>query len=122
MAVYADVRSRAWLCTSLATTTRRCDSISRRRLLPRPLIYAQIATVTASTQFASGLLLAAAAVCVAHGVVLALRARKRTQLAERVQQDADAVKESSREERKKIFESLNRQIREAEADIDSLLR
>ena len=65
-------------------------------------------------QLAAALLAVITAACVTHGAAIALRARRRTQLAQTIQQQADPVKESTRDERKRIFERLNRQIREAE--------
>ena len=44
-------------------------------------------------------LLAVTAACVTHGAVIAFRARRRTQLARRIGQQADAARESTREER-----------------------
>jgi hypothetical protein len=58
----------------------------------------------------AGALAAAAIACVLHGYTIACQSQWRTALAKQIQEEAGAMKEQDRDERKQIFDSLNQQV------------
>jgi hypothetical protein len=58
----------------------------------------------------TGVLVVASIACAVQGYLVLCRVQWRTDLAKQIQEEADAVKEQSREERKLAFESLNQQV------------